>query len=164
MVPVTISKAPIVGVLALQGSFKEHADMIEKLGYEVRLVREVVDTAGVTACILPGGESTTLLKLLEKTGLDQWLKESSAKGLPIYGTCAGMIILSQLGLMDIEAERNAYGRQLASFETEFEFQGKPFNGIFIRAPRVIRVGSDIEVLATEKEVPVLIRQGNLLVR
>lgn len=159
----TTHKKPIIGVFALQGSFAEHAEVLKKLGYEVRLIRELNDTNGVTACILPGGESTTLMKLLEKTGLDQWLKESAEKGMPIYGTCAGMIILSKLGLIDIETERNAYGRQLSSFEAELDFKGQPFSGIFIRAPKVIRSGKAVEVLASQDEAPVLLRQKNILV-
>lgn len=136
-----------VGILALQGSFAEHADMVRQLGYEVRLIRNPEDTEGISACILPGGESTTLMKLLKKTGLDGWLKESAQKGLPIYGTCAGMIVLGQLGLIDIETQRNAYGPQLSSFETSVNFQGKAFLGIFIRAPKVIKVSDSVEVLA-----------------
>lgn len=152
----------IIGVLALQGSFEEHAERVSELGYEARLIREVSDTKDISACILPGGESTTLMQLLEKTGLDEWLKKSAENGMPIYGTCAGMIVLSKLGLMDIEAERNAYGRQLSSFEAELDFMGNPFNGIFIRAPKVLRVGKDVEVLVKEKETPVLLRQGNVM--
>ncbi len=159
----TMSKGVIVGVLALQGSFAEHADMIKKLGCEVRLIREVGDTLGVTACILPGGESTTLLQLLEKSGLDVWLKESAKKGMPVYGTCAGMIILSELGLIDIEVERNAYGRQLSSFETEIEFAGKKFPGVFIRAPKVSNYAPSVDVVAQESGTPVLLKQGKVMV-
>jgi 5'-phosphate synthase pdxT subunit len=152
----------IVGILSLQGSFEEHANMVRRLGYEVRLVRSLKDVEGLSACILPGGESTTLMKLLQKTGLDQWLKAFAKKGLPIYGTCAGMIVLAQLGLIGIELERNSYGPQLSSFETSVDFQGKEFPGIFIRAPKVINVGPTVEVLAKESGMPVLVQKNNVL--
>jgi len=158
-----VDKPRIVGILALQGSFAEHADMVRKLGHEVRLVRNVDDTKGVRACILPGGESTTLLRLLKKTGLDKWLKDFAKKGLPIYGTCAGMIVLAELRLIDIKLERNAYGPQLSSFETTVSFEEKKFPGIFIRAPKVNNVGPDVDVLAKESGVPVLMRQNKVLV-
>jgi len=119
-----VEKPRIVGILALQGDFEEHEIMVRELGHEVRFVRSLEDAEGLSACILPGGESTTLMKLLAETGLDKWLVESAQKGLPIFGTCAGMIVLSQLGLIEIETERNAYGPQLSSFEATVDFQGK----------------------------------------
>ncbi len=157
-----IEKPRIVGILALQGSFAEHAAIVRKLGYEVRLVRSLNDTQGVRACILPGGESTTLMNLLKKTGLDDWLKEFAFQGLPAYGTCAGMIVLSKLGLIGIELERNAYGPQLFSFETTIDFRGESFPGIFIRAPKVSRVNDEVEILAKNGETPVLVKQGSIL--
>ena len=157
-----VEKPRVVGILALQGSFVEHADMVRELGYEVRLVRNSKDAKGLSACIIPGGESTTLMKLLDKTGLDAWLKEFAEKGLPIYGTCAGMIVLAELGLMDVEVDRNAYGSQLSSFEASVDFQGKKFPGIFIRAPKVTKIGASVEILAKEGETPVLVKQNNVL--
>jgi pyridoxal 5'-phosphate synthase pdxT subunit len=157
------SKTPrTVGVLALQGSFFEHAQMIRELGHEVRLVRSLEDTTGLSACILPGGESTTLMGLLAETGLDEWLKKSAETGLPIYGTCAGMIILSKLGLIDIEVDRNAYGPQLHSFETTVNFQEKAFPGIFIRAPKILKAGKMVDILSKVRGTPVLVRQKNVL--
>lgn len=152
----------IVGVLALQGGFIEHAQMIRELGYESRLIRKLDDTAGLSACIMPGGESTTLMKLLAKTGLDEWLRHSVKNGFPVFGTCAGMIVLANLGLIDMEVDRNAYGPQLHSFETTLNFLGQPFPGIFIRAPKIIRFGKAVEVLALEGQTPVLVRQNNVL--
>ncbi len=158
------AKTPrIIGILALQGSFKEHADMIRKLGHDVRFVRNLEDTEGISACIVPGGESTTLMKLLKKTGLDECMKKSVADGMPIFGTCAGMIILAELGLIDIEVDRNAYGPQLSSFETKVDFRGEDFPGIFIRAPKVSKVAGGVEVLAKVDEVPVLVQQNKVLV-
>lgn len=158
-----IDKPRIVGILALQGSFAEHAEMTRQLGYAVRLVRDIQDVYGVSDCILPGGESTTLMKLLVKTGLDKWLMDSAMQGMPIYGTCAGMIVLVKLGLIDIEVDRNAYGSQLSSFEMPIDFFGKKFPGIFIRTPKVTKVGAGVEVLAKDGETPVLLRQKNILV-
>jgi len=151
-----------VGILALQGSFEEHAKMIRALGYEVRLVRSMADTADLSACILPGGESTTLMKLLAETGLDEWLKKSAQNGLPIYGTCAGMIVLAKLGLIEIDVDRNAYGPQLHSFETDVDFLGKPFPGIFIRAPKIIKIGSMVDILSKDGKTPVLVREKNIM--
>jgi 5'-phosphate synthase pdxT subunit len=151
-----------VGILALQGSFSEHAQMIRSLGHEVRLVRSLEDVTGLSACILPGGESTTLMKLLKKTGLDEWLMQSAQSGLPLYGTCAGMIVLAKLGLIDIDVDRNAYGTQLHSFETTVDFQGEKFPGIFIRAPKIVRHGKMVDTLSKEQGMPVLVRQKNVL--
>ncbi|PIZ74608.1 pyridoxal 5'-phosphate synthase glutaminase subunit PdxT [Candidatus Peregrinibacteria bacterium CG_4_10_14_0_2_um_filter_43_11] len=110
----------MIGILALQGSFKEHIDMLHRLGAKTKEIRCLEDTKDIQACIIPGGESTTMMKMLKKTGLDEWLKKVAKKGMPLYGTCAGMIILSKgyLDLIDVEVERNAYGPQLASFEDE----------------------------------------------
>lgn len=157
------SKVPrTVGVLALQGSFFEHAKAIRELGYEVRLIRSMEDTTGISACILPGGESTTLMKLLAETKLDAWLKKSAQGGMPVYGTCAGMIVLSKLGLIDIEVDRNAYGPQLHSFEATVDFLGKAFPGIFIRAPKIEKVGEMVDILSKEHGTPVLVRQKNVM--
>lgn len=152
----------VVGILALQGSFAEHAQMIRELGYKARLVRNLEETAGLSACILPGGESTTLMKLLAETKLDVWLKKSAQSGMPVYGTCAGMIVLAKLGLIDIEVDRNAYGPQVHSFEADIEFEGRKFPAVFIRAPKISRLGKSVEVLAKEGGTPVLVRQKNVL--
>jgi len=162
-----------IGVFALQGSFIEHQKMMEKLGADVFLIRDLPDVDGkkLDGVILPGGESTTIEKLLKKTGLDEWLTNQSKSGLPILGTCAGMIILADLGLIDIDVERNAYGNQLDSFETKLCLEAqnsksktqKLFNGIFIRAPKAKKIGPKVKVLARHKKTPVLMRQNNVLV-
>lgn len=157
-----VDKPYIVGILALQGSFKEHAQIVRRLGFELRLVRNMDDTKGVRACILPGGESTTLLTLLKKEGLDQWLIDFVKNGLPVYGTCAGLIVLAELGLIDIQVKRNAYGPQLYSFEKTIKFKGDDFLGIFIRAPKIANVGAEVDVLAKDGSSPVLVRQGKIL--
>lgn len=156
------SNARTIGVLALQGSFFEHSKMVLQLGYKVRLIRNLDDVEGLAAFILPGGESTTLMKLLAETKLTDWLKESVNAGLPIYGTCAGMIVLAKLGLLDVEVDRNAYGPQLFSFETSVDFQGKPFPAIFIRAPKILKVGKIVDILSKDRGTPVLVRQKNIL--
>jgi 5'-phosphate synthase pdxT subunit len=156
-----------IGVLALQGAFVEHGKMLEKLGCKVVYIRTPKDAVGVEACVIPGGESTTMKSLMKQTGLDEWLIDKGESGLPIFGTCAGVIILKNLGLLNIDVERNAYGRQLDSFETVVSCKlsvVRPdiFNGIFIRAPKIISVGNGVEVLAKYKNNPVLIRQKNIL--
>ncbi|MBU0727120.1 pyridoxal 5'-phosphate synthase glutaminase subunit PdxT [Patescibacteria group bacterium] len=164
----------IVGVFAIQGAFIEHKRMLEDLGINVILIRDLSDVVSkkIDAVILPGGESTTMTKLLKKTGLDAWLVEQVESGLPIFGTCAGMILLSQMSLIDIEVDRNAYGSQLDSFEAELNVQclrrgGSnvqfPFHGIFIRAPKVKKIGNGVKVLSKHDNVPVLIQQNNILV-
>ena len=135
-----------IGVLALQGSFLEHIRMLKKLNVDAIEIRSLKDTKNLDAIILPGGESTTLMKLLKSTKLDEWLKKMAKKGLPIYGTCAGLIVLSKnyLNLIDIEVKRNAYGPQLDSFEDEIEWMPNPkskiqnpkLKGIFIRSPQI----------------------------
>lgn len=157
-----VEKSRIVGILALQGSFAEHADMVRGLGYEVQLIRDLSDTERVFACIIPGGESTTLMKLLQKTELDQWLKEFAKQGGAIYGTCAGMIVLAELGIIGIELKRNAYGPQLHSFETRLSFRGKGYPGVFIRSPKVLNIGPNINVLAEKDGAPVLVKQDKIL--
>jgi len=152
----------IIGVLAIQGSFSEHIERLKSLGVQTRQIRNLNDTNQISALILPGGESTTLIKLLQKTGLDKYLIEQAKKGMPIYGTCAGMIILSNLKLIDIEIERNAYGSQSFSFETEIDFLGKNFNGIFIRAPRIKKLGKSVKILAKKDNEAVLVEENNIL--
>ena len=156
----------MIGILALQGSFHEHAKMVEDLGYSTILVRSLADVEGISALIIPGGESTTLMKLLKKTGLDEWLKVRAEKGLPIFGTCAGAIVLSRLGILDAELERNAYGRQLDSFEKDLDvnrFSDRVrFKSIFIRAPKIVKIGHGVEMLVENEQTPVLIKQKNII--
>lgn len=161
-----------VGVLGLQGDFREHLCVLERLGVEGVDVRTTEDLEGVKALIIPGGESTTLAHLMAQSGLDTAIQERARQGMPIYGTCAGMILLAKeitegypqsLGLMDICVERNAYGRQLDSFEADIEVKGLgAFHAVFIRAPKVVRCGPQVEVLAEHEGTAVLVRQGRLL--
>jgi 5'-phosphate synthase pdxT subunit len=153
-----------VGVLALQGNFREHAAMLRRLGVDAVEVRKAEQLAGLDGLVVPGGESTTFLRLMQLYGLDAAIR--SFEG-PVFGTCAGMIVLDRdhLGLVDIGVDRNAYGRQVASFEADLDLIGEeaPLLGVFIRAPRVRDVGEDVEVLAEHGGEPVLVRQGRFLV-
>jgi pyridoxal 5'-phosphate synthase pdxT subunit len=153
-----------VGVLALQGNFREHAAMLRRLGVDVVEVRKPKELEGLDGLVVPGGESTTFMRLMRLYGLDGALRTFPA---PVFGTCAGMIVLDRghLGLMDLEVDRNAYGRQVASFEADLQLDGddEPLRGVFIRAPRVRDVGPDMEVLAEHDGEPVLLRQGRFLV-
>jgi 5'-phosphate synthase pdxT subunit len=155
---------PRIGVLALQGAFREHARALRAAGADVVEVRLPEQLDGLDGLVVPGGESTTIAKLARLYRLDQAIR---AFGRPIFGTCAGMILLDRahLGLADLEVERNAYGRQVASFEADLELDGDPlpFRGVFIRAPRVRDVGSGVEVLAEHEGEPVLLRDGDILV-
>jgi 5'-phosphate synthase pdxT subunit len=170
-----------VGVLALQGDVREHAGVLGALGVEPVAVRTPADLESVDMIVIPGGESTTISLLLESSGLIEPLQERLGAGMPAFGTCAGMILLAddieggrpdqhQLGAIDITVRRNAFGRQIQSFETELDVVGldRPFHAVFIRAPAVERVGADVEVLAEVQvdEGPrraVLCRQGPILV-
>ena len=165
-----------IGVLALQGAFKLHVKALEQFGVEAIEVRNLENFNSVEALIIPGGESTTMSFLLESTGMFEAIKESSAEGMPILGTCAGMILLSSkitdgrsdqnpLGLVNIETRRNGYGRQIDSFESDLSIKGfdRSFRGIFIRAPLVEKVGSEVEVLAEVNSRPVMCKQGSVLV-
>jgi 5'-phosphate synthase pdxT subunit len=153
-----------IGVLALQGNFREHAAMLRELGADVREVRLPAQLDGLDGLVIPGGESTAIMRLIRLYGLEEAIRGFPA---PIFGTCAGMILLDRahLGLVDVDVERNAYGRQLASFEADLELDGdaEPLRGVFIRAPRVAAVGPDVEVLASHAGEPVLLRQGRFLV-
>ena len=155
---------PRVGVLAVQGNFREHAAMLRRLGAEVVEVRKPEELEELDGLVVPGGESTTFMRLMRLYGLDEAIREFAA---PILGTCAGMIVLDRehLGLVDLEVDRNAYGRQVASFEADLELAGddEPLRGVFIRAPRVREAGADVEVLAQHEGRPVLLRQGRILV-
>lgn len=159
----------MVGVLALQGGFGLHAEACRRLGHPVREVRESSDLAGLGALILPGGESTTMGLLLERRGLAEPLCLAIENGLPVFGTCAGAILLAReiegssqfrLGTLDIDVQRNAYGSQIDSFEQPLAVRGLPVSsvpGIFIRAPRIVRTGGAVEVLAEEGGSAVLVR-------
>jgi pyridoxal 5'-phosphate synthase pdxT subunit len=153
-----------VGVLALQGGFEAHAKSLARLDVEVREVRTPEDLDGLDALIIPGGESTTIGLGVEREGLGEPLIEFARSGKPVLGTCAGMIMLDRdhLGVLDIGVRRNAFGRQLASFETELHFEGAPLDAVFIRAPWVEDLGEGVEVLAEVDGHPVAVRQGNIL--
>jgi 5'-phosphate synthase pdxT subunit len=155
---------PVVGVLALQGDFEAHARVLRALGAEVREVRIPADLEGIDGLVMPGGESTTMTLGIEREGLADPLRNF---GKPIFGTCAGLILLDRehLGLMDMVAERNAFGRQLHSFEEDLSFPdvaGGPVRAVFIRAPWIASHGPDVEVLASVDGHPVAARQGSLL--
>ena len=153
-----------IGVLALQGNFREHAAMLRRLGAEAVEVRKPEQLRGLDGLVVPGGESTTFLRLMRLYGLDAAIRSFEQ---PVFGTCAGLIVLDRdnLGLVDLAVDRNAYGRQVASFEADLELAGEdaPLRGVFIRAPRVRDVGEDVEVLAEHDGEPVLVRQGRFLV-
>ena len=155
---------PVVGVLALQGGFEAHAKTLRGLGATAREVRTPEDLEGLDALVIPGGESTTITLGLEREGLTEPLLEFVRSGKPTLGTCAGMIMLDRdhLGVLDVEVRRNAFGRQLASFETELMFEGAPLHAVFIRAPWVEEAGPEVEVLAEVDGHPVAVRQGNIL--
>jgi pyridoxal 5'-phosphate synthase pdxT subunit len=155
---------PRVGVLAVQGNFREHAAMLRSLGADVVEVRKPEQLEGLDGLVVPGGESTTFMRLMRLYGLDEALRVFDR---PVLGTCAGMIVLDRrhLGLVDVEVDRNAYGRQVASFEADLDLAGDdvPLRGVFIRAPRVRTTGPEVEVLARHDGEPVLVRQGRFLV-
>jgi 5'-phosphate synthase pdxT subunit len=162
-----------VGVLALQGAFREHREVLDALGVATVEVRVPEHLSGIDALVLPGGESTTMTRLLETSGLREPLVDRLRDGLPAFGTCAGLILLAAevrdgradqvpLGALDVTVRRNGYGRQRDSFEavlTATGLTGAGFPGVFIRAPVVERVGPDVEVLAVHDDRPVLVRQG-----
>jgi 5'-phosphate synthase pdxT subunit len=152
-----------VGVLAVQGNFREHAAMLRRLGAEVIEVRKPEELDGLDGLVVPGGESTAIARLIDVYGLEGAIREFER---PVFGTCAGLIMLDRehLGLVDLTVRRNAYGRQVASFETDLALAGddEPLRGVFIRAPRVETVGPDVEVLAEHDGEPVLVRQGRFL--
>ncbi len=159
--------SPLVGVLALQGDFEAHSHILHRLGARAREVRVPADLEGLEALILPGGESTVMTLGIEREGLAEPLRDLVGRGTPVLGTCAGMIMLDRehLGLLDIQAERNAFGRQLRSFEADLDFGGlfdTPVHAVFIRAPWVAEYGPAVEVLASVDGHPVAVRQGNVL--
>ena len=153
-----------IGVLALQGNFREHAAALERLGGEVVEVRLPEQLEGLDGLVIPGGESTAITRLMRLYGLEEAVRRFAG---PVFGTCAGMILLDRahLGLIDVEVDRNGYGRQVASFEADLDLAGdeEPLRGVFIRAPRVTDRGPEVEVLASHAGDPVLLRQGRFLV-
>ncbi|MDE3131378.1 MAG: pyridoxal 5'-phosphate synthase glutaminase subunit PdxT [Acidobacteriota bacterium] len=158
---------PLVGILALQGGFEAHERVLRSLGAATRQVRVPADLQGLQALVLPGGESTVMTLGIEREGLGEPLRQLARAGTPILGTCAGMIMLDRehLGILDVVAERNAFGRQLHSFEADFEVAGVaggPVHAIFIRAPWIASHGDDVSVLAEVDGHPVAIRQGKIL--
>ena len=160
------------GVLALQGDFREHARVFAELGVSPVEVRTPADLAGVDVLAIPGGESTTISKLARSAGLVRPIVERAGAGMPVLGTCAGMIVMAErvedgeplLGLVDVTVRRNAYGRQVDSFEADLEVDGieHPVRGVFIRAPVVESVGEGVRVLASLEGRPVVLEQGNLV--
>jgi 5'-phosphate synthase pdxT subunit len=160
-----MTKALRIGVLALQGNFREHAATLRRLGAEVVEVRKAEQLAGLDGLVIPGGESTAIGRLVRIYRLEEALRRFER---PIFGTCAGMILLGRegvLGQVDIGVRRNAYGRQVASFEADVELEGEvePLRGVFIRAPRVEDAGPDVQVLGELEGEPVLLREGRFLV-
>lgn len=161
-----------LGVLALQGAVSEHINMIKSLGVEAIPVKTAKEIRSIDGLIMPGGESTTMGRLITKFELTDVIKERIEEGMPVYGTCAGMILLAKriknyeqftLGILDITVVRNAFGRQIDSMEVDLEVKGldTPFHAIFIRAPVAIDLGSDVEALAALEEGIVFLRQGNV---
>jgi pyridoxal 5'-phosphate synthase pdxT subunit len=162
-----------IGVLGLQGAVREHVRSIEACEAEAVVVKKVEQLADIDGLIIPGGESTTMRRLMDQYGFIEPLREFAAKGKPMFGTCAGLIILAKkivgydephLGLMDITVERNSYGRQRDSFEAELRIAGiaDDFIGVFIRAPHIVEVGEDVEILAKHNGRIVAARQGQFL--
>jgi 5'-phosphate synthase pdxT subunit len=160
------------GVLALQGDFREHVQILSAVGAAAIEVRTPAQLADVDGLVIPGGESTTIGKLARAYELVDPIRERAGDGMPILGTCAGMIVLAErvidgdplLSLMDVTVRRNAYGRQVDSFEADVDVEGidHPVRGVFIRAPWIEDVGSDVRVLSTYENHPVILQQGNLL--
>jgi 5'-phosphate synthase pdxT subunit len=162
--------SPLIGVLALQGGFEAHARALEELGARTRVVRVPADLEGLDGLVMPGGESTTMTLGMEREELAEPLRRAIRAGLPVLGTCAGLIMLDRdhLGVLDVSVRRNAFGRQIGSFEADLDFdpqgdlRGEPLRAVFIRAPWVEEHGDDVEVLAEIDGHPVAVRQGNVL--
>ncbi|RJS65956.1 pyridoxal 5'-phosphate synthase glutaminase subunit PdxT [Priestia filamentosa] len=162
-----------IGILALQGAVREHAKAFERAGAEVVLVKKVEQLESIDGLVLPGGESTTMRRLIDKYGFMEPLKVFAAQKKPMFGTCAGLILLASdlvgysephLGVMDIKVERNSFGRQRESFEAALSIKGvgEDFIGVFIRAPHIVEVGQDVEVLAMHGDRIVAAQQGSFL--
>jgi 5'-phosphate synthase pdxT subunit len=156
--------ARTIGVLAIQGDFEAHAKALADVGAEARVVRVPADLEGLDGLIIPGGESTTIMLGIEREELAGPLRDFIGAGRPTLGTCAGLIVLDRghLGVLDVDVRRNAFGRQLASFEAALDWEGEPLHAVFIRAPGVEEVGDGVEVLAEVQGHPVAVRQGNVL--
>jgi 5'-phosphate synthase pdxT subunit len=159
-----MSKRPKIGVLAVQGNFREHAAMLRRLGARVVEVRKPEQLEGLDGLVIPGGESTAFTRLMRLYGLDEAVRSFPGA---VFGTCAGMIVLDRrhLGLVDLDVARNAWGRQVHSFEADLEVrgEGEPLRGVFIRAPWIEDAGPAVEILAEHDGHPVLARQGRFLV-
>jgi len=163
-----------IGVLAFQGDFQRHFELLLSMGADVRYVRSAQEIEATDAMVLPGGESTTIGKLLVRFGMMEPLRARIDAGMPVFGTCAGAILLAKqiegssqdrIGAMDIRVARNAYGRQIESFETDLQIdglQGEPMRAVFIRAPIIIETGANVEVVVSFEGSPVVVRQGALL--
>lgn len=162
-----------IGVLAIQGDFAAHARVLRRIGVDVIEVRRANDLDASNGLIVPGGESTTMLKFIEEENLAAPITDFARQGKPVFGTCAGAILLARevynpaqpsLGLIDIGVERNGYGRQVDSFiaGVETAIEGGPLEAVFIRAPKIKRIGLEVEVLASLNGEPVLVREGNIL--
>ena len=153
-----------VGVLALQGDFEAHATVLRELGAQSREVRRTEDLDDLDALVIPGGESTSMSIGIERENMAAPLVDFAQTGRPVLGTCAGLIMLDRdhLGVLDVSTKRNAFGRQVKSFETELEFEGSPLRAVFIRAPWVEEAGQAVEVLAEVDGHPVAVRQDNIL--
>jgi 5'-phosphate synthase pdxT subunit len=163
LVALAVERSPRIGVLALQGAFREHAAALRKLGADVVEVRLPEELDGLDGLVIPGGESTTIMRLAALYGLDSAIRSYDGA---IFGTCAGMIVVDRehLGLADLVVDRNAFGRQVKSFEADVQLAGDelPLRGVFIRAPRIRDVGADVDVLGELDGEPVLVRDGRLL--
>jgi len=170
-----VNARPVIGVLALQGAFAAHADRLVSLGSAVVEVRRPDHLAGIDGIVLPGGESTAMSNLLKSSGLADDLGSRLRDGLPVFGTCAGMILLAEeildgrddqvsFGVLPIAVRRNGYGRQIDSFECDLALSGRSesFHAVFIRAPKIERLDPEVEVLATHDDVPVLVRRGTAM--
>lgn len=164
-----------IGVLALQGDFEAHLRILQRCGVQAREVRTAQQLQEVDGLIIPGGESTTIIKLMQRYGLDEILQQRAEEGMPVYGTCAGLIVMAReiegypqqprLGLLDVAVARNAFGRQVDSFEIDLpvpKLGEPPLRAVFIRAPYVTRVGKNVEILASLDGKIVLVQQGHLL--
>ncbi|QQR54292.1 pyridoxal 5'-phosphate synthase glutaminase subunit PdxT [Candidatus Peregrinibacteria bacterium] len=152
-----------VGILAIQGGFHEHAQLLSRLGVPFKEVRSLADVEGLTGFIIPGGESTVMDAFMQKYGLKDWLMQRAEDpSFTIFGTCAGLILLARYGLLDATVQRNAYGRQMDSFIAEVEVKGVGrVSGHFIRAPQVLATGPKVELLGAHDGVPVVLRQGKV---
>jgi 5'-phosphate synthase pdxT subunit len=170
-----VNRAPTIGVLALQGAFASHVRAFADLDVATREIRTREHLDGVDALVIPGGESTTIGTLLVTTGLHASISDRLAAGMPVFGTCAGMILLATdvldgrsdqigFGALDVSVRRNGYGRQVDSFETDVAVDGldRPFHAVFIRAPKVESVGAGVTVVASHDGVPVLVRRDHVM--